>query len=78
MKLKKKIKKTGRDPSLRLRYKVLLRDSFTCKQCGASPAKDQNVELHIDHISPWSKNGETTLENLQTLCSSCNLGKSNL
>ncbi|MFA5427919.1 MAG: HNH endonuclease [Sulfurimonas sp.] len=73
-----KAKKIGRDPSLRLRYKVLLRDNFTCKQCGASPAKDQNIELHIDHIIPWSKNGETTLENLQTLCSSCNLGKSNL
>ncbi len=73
-----KTKKTGRDPSLRLRYKILLRDNFTCKQCGASPAKDQNIELHIDHIIPWSKNGETTIENLQTLCSSCNLGKSNL
>jgi len=75
---KDKTKKTGRDPSLRLRYKVLLRDNFTCKQCGASPAKDQNIELHIDHVIPWSKNGETTLENLQTLCSGCNLGKSNL
>ncbi|MDQ1244673.1 MAG: endonuclease [Campylobacterota bacterium] len=75
---KDKTKNTGRDPSLRLRYKVLLRDNFTCKQCGASPAKDQSIELHIDHIIPWSKNGETTLENLQTLCSSCNLGKSNL
>ncbi len=73
-----KKRKTGRDPSLRLRYKVLLRDNFTCKQCGASPAKNQNVELHVDHIIPWSKNGETVLENLQTLCSICNLGKSNL
>lgn len=73
-----KIKNTGRDPSLRLRYKVLLRDNFTCVQCGASPAKEQNVQLHIDHIIPWSKNGETVLENLQTLCSICNLGKSNL
>lgn len=75
---KVKTKKAGRDPSLRLRYKVLLRDSFTCKQCGASPAKNQNIELHIDHIIPWSKHGETTLENLQTLCVGCNLGKSNL
>lgn len=73
-----KTKKTGRDPSLRLRYKVLLRDNFTCTQCGASPAKEQNVQLHIDHIILWSKNGETVLENLQTLCSVCNIGKSNL
>lgn len=70
--------KTNRDPSLRLRFKVLKRDNFTCVQCGASPAKDQSVELHVDHIKPWSKGGETIYENLQTLCSKCNLGKSNL
>jgi hypothetical protein len=68
----------SRDPSLRLRFKVMLRDNFTCQHCGASPAKQLGVELHIDHITPWSKGGETTLENLQTLCSSCNLGKSNI
>lgn len=71
-------RKTGRDPSLRLRFKVLSRDNFACKQCGASPAKNPEVELHVDHILPWSKGGETTIDNLQTLCSSCNLGKSNL
>lgn len=69
---------TGRDPSLRLRFKVLSRDRFTCQQCGASPAKMLGVELHVDHILAWSKGGETILENLQTLCSKCNLGKSNL
>ena len=67
----------GRDPSLRLRYQVLKRDNFSCCQCGASPAKDPSVSLHIDHIIPWSKGGRTTLDNLQTLCSKCNLGKSN-
>ncbi len=71
-------KTTNRDPSLRLRFKVLKRDNFSCCQCGASPAKDNSVELHVDHIKPWSKGGETVLENLQTLCSKCNLGKSNL
>jgi hypothetical protein len=70
--------RTGRDPSLRLRFNVLKRDNFTCVQCGASPAKNPDVELHIDHITPWSKGGETVEENLQTLCSKCNLGKSNL
>jgi len=71
-------RQTGRDPSLRLRFRVMQRDNFACKQCGASPAKDPSVELHLDHIIPWSKGGETTFENLQTLCSKCNLGKSNL
>ncbi len=71
-------RQTGRDPSLRLRFKVLSRDHFTCKQCGASPAKNPLVELHVDHVVAWSRGGDTVLENLQTLCSKCNLGKSNL
>ena len=69
---------TKRDVNLRLRFLVMQRDNFKCCMCGASPAKDSNIELHIDHIIPWSKGGETTIENLQTLCSKCNLGKSNL
>ncbi|MFM8341298.1 MAG: HNH endonuclease [Methylomonas sp.] len=70
--------KTGRDPSLRLRWHVLQRDRFTCCACGTSPAITAGVELHIDHILLWSKGGETILANLQTLCSACNLGKSNV
>lgn len=70
--------KTGRDPSLRLRWRVLQRDRFTCCACGKSPALLPDVELHVDHIVPWSKGGQTVLENLQTLCSACNLGKSNI
>ena len=69
---------TNRDVNLRLRFKVFQRDNFKCCICGASPAKNPDVELHVDHIIPWSKGGETVLENLQTLCSKCNLGKSDL
>ena len=67
---------SSRTISDKLRYQVLKRDNFKCCACGASPAKDPSVELHIDHIIPWSKGGENTEENLQTLCSKCNLGKS--
>lgn len=70
--------KTSRSINLRLRFLVLKRDNFKCCNCGASPAKDPSVELHIDHIKPWSKGGETVIDNLQTLCSKCNIGKSNL
>ena len=70
--------KTQREPNLRLRFKVLSRDNFRCCICGASPSTDSTVKLHIDHIVPWSKGGETVLENLRTLCSKCNLGKSDL
>lgn len=68
-------RRTSRDPSLRLRFKVLQRDRFACRSCGASPATNVGTELHVDHITPWSKDGETVVENLQTLCSRCNLGK---
>jgi 5-methylcytosine-specific restriction endonuclease McrA len=71
-------KRTNRDPNLRLRWQVYKRDNFRCVSCGRSPAKDPSVELHVDHIKPWSKGGETVLENLQTLCATCNLGKSNI
>jgi hypothetical protein len=67
-----------RDPSLRLRFLVMRRDSFRCRQCGASPAVMPGVELHVDHVVAWSAGGATTMVNLQTLCLRCNLGKSNL
>lgn len=69
---------TSRDVNLRLRYKVMLRDNFKCRCCGKSPATHSNIVLHIDHIVPWSEGGETTIDNLQTLCQDCNFGKSNL
>ena len=68
--------KTSRKISDKLRYQVLKRDNFKCCACGASPAKDPSIELHIDHVIPYAKGGETVLDNLQTLCSKCNLGKS--
>jgi hypothetical protein len=64
-----------RSVTLALRYKVLCRDRFRCQICGRSPAKDIGVELHVDHIVPWSKGGQNTEENLRVLCFDCNLGK---
>ncbi|MBL0039480.1 MAG: HNH endonuclease [Xanthomonadales bacterium] len=64
-----------RSISLSLRYRVLARDNFRCVVCGASPAKDGSVELHVDHIQPWSRGGKNTDDNLRTLCLKCNLGK---
>jgi hypothetical protein len=65
-----------RCPDLRMRWRVLTRDSFRCRSCGRSPAVERGVVLHVDHIIPWSKGGQTVDENLQTLCDRCNLGKS--
>jgi hypothetical protein len=67
-----------RVPTLRQRFQILQRDSFQCVKCGRSPATAPGVELQVDHIIPWAQGGRTVLENLQTLCRDCNLGKSDL
>ena len=54
---KTKLKRTKRSIPWRLRFIVMRRDNFKCKICGKSPAKNPEIELHIDHIIPWSKGG---------------------
>ncbi len=70
--------KTSRTINWRLRFIVMRQDNFKCKNCGRSPATDPSIILHVDHIKAWVNGGETILGNLQTLCSVCNIGKSNL
>lgn len=77
---KKNLKPIGktenrRGITLSLRYKVLVRDNFKCVRCGRNPATNPGVELHVDHIIPFSRGGKTLLENLETKCKECNLGK---
>jgi hypothetical protein len=71
-------RRSSRSVNLRLRFDILKRDGFRCVACGASPATSPGVELHVDHVIPWSRGGESEAGNLQTLCSACNQGKSNL
>jgi hypothetical protein len=61
-----------KSPSSSLRLAVLQRDGHRCVSCGAPAAQ---AALHMDHRLPVSKGGETTLENLQTLCQDCNRAK---
>ena len=58
----------------KLRYSILKRDGFKCKICGRTA--EDGIKLHVDHIIPVSKGGETVLNNLRTLCETCNRGKS--
>ena len=69
--------RTCREISDRQRFRILMRDGFACSSCGASPQTQRGVQLHVDHIMPWSKGGETVDENLQSKCGKCNLGKGN-
>jgi 5-methylcytosine-specific restriction endonuclease McrA len=71
-------RRTSRSINWRLRFLTLQRDNFRCQACGRSPSTTPNTLLEVDHILPYSKGGETTLENLQSLCTQCNAGKSNL
>lgn len=72
-----KKRRTSRNISDRMRFRILSRDGFTCQSCGSSPIKERGVELHVDHKIPWSKGGETVEENLEAKCKQCNLGKGN-
>lgn len=52
-----------------LRKSVFERDAYRCVSCGG------HKDLCCDHIYPESKGGETTFENLQTMCRTCNSKK---
>ena len=43
-----------------------------CPLCGKKFALE---EMHADHVTPWCKGGQTTLENGQMLCHDCNWTK---
>ena len=58
-----------------IRWQVFQRDKWKCCSCGRG--SQHGSILHVDHIVPRSKGGADTLDNLQTLCSECNAGKSN-
>lgn len=51
------------------RFNLFLRDGFTCQYCGAS------ADLTFDHVTPRSKGGRTTWDNIVTACSPCNFRK---
>jgi len=52
------------------RFEVLRRDNFRCVLCGNTA--DQDI-INVDHIN-GDKN-DSDIDNLQTLCHTCNVGK---
>jgi DNA-binding transcriptional ArsR family regulator len=58
-----------RDEARSRRWDVWARDDFRCRTCGS------RRDLTVDHIRPLSVGGESSIENLQTLCATCNSGK---
>jgi 5-methylcytosine-specific restriction endonuclease McrA len=51
------------------RFNLFLRDSFSCQYCGSGE------DLTFDHLTPRSRGGRTTWENIVTACARCNLAK---
>lgn len=46
------------------------RDNYKCLACGIP--KEKGIKLEVDHIFPFVLGGQTTIDNSQTLCNTCN------
>ena len=65
------VRRRRQPPGLR-RLRILVRDRFRCQYCGRQMAAQ---ELTLDHITPRSKRGRSTPENLVAACKRCNTRK---
>lgn len=55
--------------SAKLKIQVHEKYGYRCVSCGS------HKDLTCDHIKPEILGGETTIDNLQTMCKSCNSSK---
>lgn len=59
-------------PAAFTRDNVFLRDGYCCQYCGSRFYRSQ---LTYDHVTPKSRGGPTSWENIVTACGPCNLRK---
>lgn len=57
------------EPTDEMKKEVLRRDNYMCLCCGA---RQPAAKLQVDHIVPKFHGGRHNLDNLQTLCKTCN------
>lgn len=77
MRVPRVLRLVGRKPvngfRLPLSYRnVMLRDGYQCQYCGGRPGVSG---LNIDHVTPKSRGGPDTWDNLVTACRACNVRK---
>ena len=65
------ITKHAYDVPRETREAVFYRDGMACLKCGATES------LSLDHVIPLASGGDNGIDNLQTLCKSCNSAKGN-
>ncbi len=65
---------TARAPTRKQRLRIMKRDGYRCRLCGARPTDDVNVKLHLHHVRPFGIGGLTEDENLITICETCHNG----
>lgn len=57
---------------INMRRSVIERDGPRCVFCGQDLEPN---EIHLDHVIPEARGGETTRQNLQVTCRKCNQEK---
>ena len=55
---------------------LLARDGWRCGLCGGSLQGEDQSDIHVDHIKPVSKGGDSRPDNLQPAHAHCNKSKS--
>lgn len=53
------------------RREAIIRDDYTCMECGARGGPKGEAKLEVHHMTPVAKGGSDELENLETLCQNC-------
>ena len=56
----------------KIRIIILRRDNWTCLKCNK---KLIGTDATVDHVQPLSRGGTSDINNLQSMCRSCNSSK---